>query len=301
MFNMITNLFTVLVVMLIMSLPSHAASLKLRYVTTVYSDNMGKGFRMPEGVACRDNNLVVADTENKRLLRFSFNNKTLEFKSQILLPKSYPLMVETNAKGEIFVLDGRDRRIMHVSVDGVPKGYLEFKNIPGSGAGTIKSFIIDGQDNFYILDLLGGRVLVLNSGLQFEKQLPFPNDAGFISDVAVTAKGDILLLDSVGGKVYAAASDSKQFTPFTKSLKEYMNFATHLAVDDRGIVYLSDQNGSGIVMIGQDGSFLGRQSGMGWEESLLHYPAQICVSSERDVFVADRNNNRVQIFSVVEK
>ena len=61
-----------------------------------------------------------------------------------------------------------------------------------------------------------------------------------------------------------------------------------------------DQYGSGIIILGSDGSFQGRQSGMGWKESLLRYPSQVCTNNSNDLFIADRNNSRVQIFSPLE-
>ena len=70
-----------------------------------------------------------------------------------------------------------------------------------------------------------------------------------------------------------------------------------LSVDNRGFLYLVDQNGSGLGLVAPDGSLLGRRLGLGWNKSGLYYPSQICISG-RDVFIADRNNNRVQMFSV---
>ena len=49
-----------------------------------------------------------------------------------------------------------------------------------------------------------------------------------------------------------------------------------------------------------DGSFLGRKLGMGWNDSQLFYPEGVTISDQGDVFIADRENNRVQQFLVVE-
>ena len=60
------------------------------------------------------------------------------------------------------------------------------------------------------------------------------------------------------------------------------------------------ENGSGIVILGQDGSFHGRQLSMGWTEGLLYFPSQMCVNDKGEVFIADRGNSRVQIFTLVK-
>jgi hypothetical protein len=37
----------------------------------------------------------------------------------------------------------------------------------------------------------------------------------------------------------------------------------------------------------------------GWKDGFLRYPAQLCVNDKGEVYVADRENSRVQIFTVV--
>ncbi len=39
---------------------------------------------------------------------------------------------------------------------------------------------------------------------------------------------------------------------------------------------------------------------MGWKEGLLYYPSQLCINEKGEIFIADRNNNRIQIFTVVQ-
>jgi hypothetical protein len=39
---------------------------------------------------------------------------------------------------------------------------------------------------------------------------------------------------------------------------------------------------------------------MGWTEGLLYYPAQMAINEKGEAFIADRGNNRVQIFAVVQ-
>jgi hypothetical protein len=98
-----------------------------------------------------------------------------------------------------------------------------------------------------------------------------------------------------------AGPDAEQFSRLSESLKEYVNFPTSLVTDSRGAIYIVDQYGSGLALLARDGSFQGRKLGSGWNESRLHYPSQLCISDGGDLFIADRNNSRVQFFSVGEK
>jgi hypothetical protein len=73
-----------------------------------------------------------------------------------------------------------------------------------------------------------------------------------------------------------------------------------LTTDNRGTIYIVDENGGGIVILGVDGTFVGRQLTMGWTEGLLYYPSQICINGKGEVFIADRGNSRVQIFMLTK-
>ncbi len=59
-----------------------------------------------------------------------------------------------------------------------------------------------------------------------------------------------------------------------------------------------DQNGDGLGVLGLDGSYQGRQLGVGWGEGLVYYPDQLCIDEVGSAFLADRYNNRVQIFGM---
>jgi sugar lactone lactonase YvrE len=207
-------------------------------------------------------------------------------------------MVQVNSKGALYFLDGGERRIVGLSATGEDLGAVDPRGLPSSAEVVPKSFRIDRDDNIYILDIFSAQVLVLDAEGQYSRHVPFPEEYGFFSDLAVDRQGTIFLLDSVEAVVYSTAGAADGFSPLTKSMKEYVNFPTGLAMDDQGVLYLVDQYGSGLALVGEDGSFLGRRLGMGWNESGLHFPSQICISENGNVFIADRDNSRVQVFTV---
>jgi hypothetical protein len=53
-------------------------------------------------------------------------------------------------------------------------------------------------------------------------------------------------------------------------------------------------------VLGHDGSFPGQALAMGWKEGLLKYPSQLCIDAKVEVFIADTNNKRGQIFQLLE-
>jgi DNA-binding beta-propeller fold protein YncE len=292
-----------LVAVLFFQLPCSEGAMKFRYMTSIYADDEGLGLKQPEGVACGgESMLMVADTGNGRLLRYSMKEGaieggTVEIKVEQL---SYPIKTEINSRGEIYILDRKQRSIVRFSAAGEFRGYLQPVGLPSPTAYVPRSFTLDKNDNIYILDILSERVLILDPAGRYLRQIKFPDEYGFFSDVAMGFKETVLVIDVVDGMVFSAGKNSASFSPLSSSLKEYVRFPANLTTDDRGRIYLVDRNGGSIIILGQDGSFVSRQSGMGWKEGSLNYPAQMCINNKGEIFIADTNNSRVQIFEMVE-
>ena len=282
---------------------SGGGAVKIRHMLSIYSDEKDAALKHPEAVAFNDKSLLIAaDTENGRLLRYLFQNGAIEIvPQQIKLPQlTYPIRIEVNAQGEIFALDGKTRRIVRITSEGAFIGYLEPSGLPSPASFIPRSLAIDENDNIYILDIHFGRVIVSSSSGVYKRHINFPEGYGFMSDLAIDTKGNILLIDSVNARLYKSAKDSESFSPLSETLKEFMRFPVSLAIDKKDRIYLVDRNGGSIIIIGQDGSFLGRQSKMGWKEGFLNYPSQLCINSKNEIFIADTNNNRIQIFAILE-
>jgi hypothetical protein len=279
-----------------------ADTLKLRYIAFASVDDKGAALKMPEGIACSDTDLFVADTENGRLVHYTYQDKNLKGGNEIKVAQiSFPVRLQLTSKGEIIVLDGRTHKVARLSADGAFVGNIEPQGVTSPANYTIKSFKLDQSDNLYLLDIFGERVLKLDQGGKVIAQFPFPKGYGFITDLAVTLGGDVLLLDSVKSMVYVSKKDNPAFVPFTKEMSGYMNFASYITTASGGAdIYLLDEDGGAVVVIGPDGSFKGRQLGLGWKPGMLYYPTQICMNKKGDVFIADRNNSRVQIFENVK-
>jgi sugar lactone lactonase YvrE len=278
----------------------HAAeATKFRLTTSIYVDGKGAGMKQPEGVACGGSVIVVADSGNGRLLRYSVAGQTVTAVDDLTLPQvPYPIRAQLDSKGTIYALDGRVRRIARIAASGEFKGYLDFGGV--NGAIVPRSIRIDRNDLLYILDIFSGRVLVTDPAGKVQREIPFPKEQVFFSDLAVDAGGTIFLVDSVGRRVYSIPKNSDVISPLLDSLKEQAKFPTAIALDGRGNIYVVDQNGSGIVILGLDGSFRGRQLRMGWKDGFLRYPSQLCIDDRGNVFIADRGNNRVDVFTIVQ-
>lgn len=269
---------------------------KLKPAAVIYTDDKGGELKYPEGVACSEKMLVIADTANGRLLRYSYEIDEVKGGAEIKIPQlSYPIRIQINSKGEIYALDGKQRRIVRLKQEGTFGGYLEIKDLPAPASIVPRSFKIH-KETLYILDIQSERVVVADGDGKYIRQLPFPAGYGFFSDLAVGDDGTIYLLDSVTATLHA--SDGTAFKPLTQSLAEYMEFPVAI-VAHKGSLLIGDQNGGGIATIAADGTYLGRQLGIGWKNGLVNYPGQFCIGGKGELFIADRNNSRIQLFEPV--
>ncbi len=276
-----------------------AEGIRLAPALSIYADENTSPMKEPEGVACRAGQIVVADTANGRLLRYSLAEETLSGGQVISTPQlQYPVRVSFGAQGDIFVLDGKTRKILRLKASGEVLGPVEPKGLPSGTAVMTKSFALDSSDRLYLLDPFGHRVLLLAPDGSYQGEIPLPGEGGFFSSIAIGPKGSVYLLDSVNATVFAATREAGEFSPLSGSLEEYLNFPTYITVDRRGLLYVVDQNGSGLVMLDKNGNFKGRQLTMGWKPGLVYYPAQICLTDNDELVVADRSNSRVQLYKI---
>ena len=293
------NCTAVLAFLALAAIPAAARPSGLKHEASIYIDEKEEALRLPEGVACGDKGaIVVADTGNGRLLTFAWRDGKLTGGTAVRLAEAtHPVRVQVDSKGNVLVLDRRSRRIVRVDTAGRFAGAVEWRGATGASGIAPIAFKLDAADNLYVLDVVARRVIVSDAGGKVSRDLPLPRGETEFTDVWVDSAGRILAVDSVGSRLWAAEAGSKEFKPLGGSLKDRVSFPVYLTGAE-GKLYLVDQNGNGIAVLTGDGGFLGRELDMGWLDGKVYYPAQVCVNAEGYLFVADRANNRVQVFSL---
>jgi sugar lactone lactonase YvrE len=278
--------------------PSAARAAAWKHELSIYQDDKEGPLKAPEGVACGDKGaIVIADTGNGRLLTYSYRDGKLTGGTSVRLAEaSYPVRVQIDSKGNVLVLDRKSRRIVRVDAAGRFAGAVEWRGIVGGAAVAPGGFKVDPSDSLVVLDVAARRVLVAEQGGKVLREIPLPRGDEEFTDVAVDGNGRIFAVDAVGARLWMADKGAKAFAPIGVSLKDRVSFPIYL-VESRGRLYLVDQNGNGIALLGPDGTFQFRELEMGWSDGRVYYPNQMCVTDEGLAVVADRNNNRVQIFS----
>ncbi len=276
-----------------------AGAIRFEHLFSIYADSLGARLKYPQGVACgSDNRIIVADTGNGRLVRYTFTEDATKPQSEVfkLAQLPYPQKIRIHPKGDIYVLDGKLRQIARLGAQGKFISYVEPAQSLQASSPLVRSFDIDVNGNLYLLDLSSKSVIVTDALGQYIRSIRFPKEYGFFSDVAVDQSGNVLLVDSINAMLYSAGGGSAEFAPMSARLKEYMRFPTGLVVEPKGRIFVVDRNGSKIIILASNGVYVDRLSAMGWKEGLLNYPFQMCLNGQNQVIVADTNNHRIQFF-----
>jgi hypothetical protein len=283
---------------LLLAGPARAADAPFILDRALYVDEKDVPFKAPEGIACDDaGNIVVADTGNGRLLVYRYTGGAMSTGKELKPPGLVaPVRVQYDSKGNVLVLDAKTHKILRVNASGAVTGTVEGRGGGSPVTSLPVAFKVDASDHLYVVDVVSGRVLVFDAGGTVKSQLDLPKGAPTITDVHVDGAGNVYVVDGSAAAIWISEKGTAPFKPFTQGMKDKMNFPTYMT-GARGKFYLVDQNGNGVVVLGVDGVYQGRQLAIGWGDGSVYYPAQICVNGNGDVFVADRGNNRVQVFN----
>ena len=281
---------------LLLSRAALAAALPLEPAASAYADEKGTALRGPEGVACTDSGAVIAaDTGNGRLVVYAFKNGGFAGGTELRVPElGRPVRLQIDSRGNLLSLDAKTRRIARVGAGGQFLGFLSMKGVPLARGFFPISFKLDAKDFAWILDAASQRVVVVDPQGAFVRQVDLPG-GGLITDLALDARGTLHAVDAKKGVLYRL--DQGRFVAVTSTLKEVLSFPGYLAVTAAGQIVVVDQHGMGLVVLARDGAYLGRRLSIGSNEGAVYYPAQICIDSAGDLFVADRGNQRIQAFT----
>jgi len=277
-----------------------AQDVKLRPMRPIYLDSLGTALDTPEGVAFDGKSrVVVADTGNRRFVQFEVSRESISPFAEFRLNQvPLPVRVRFDSSGGMLALDGKSHRIARIGADGSFKSYIELAPADGRRAALVKGFEIDDDDNLYVLETAGSRVVVIDGEGNLRRTIAFAPETRFLSDLTVNGSGTVFAIDSVGRRVFVARKGDNALAPLTESMDEDMAFPTAIVADGEGYLYISDNGGSGIVVLGENGSFHGRHSSRGRSQGFLWQPAGLETDGNY-LFVADRGNNRIQVFAIV--
>lgn len=293
-------------------------------------------FALPDGVGV-DNagNVLVADSQNNRIQRFSWDGKVLPFPAFAKGPWSQapgkfklPYDVDFDGLGNIFVADTQNHRIQKFTPQGrfvKMWGRNGGDGTPGVGQGEMdqpRGLATDPFGNVWVADHENARVLKFSNdgrllltlganggdGSYGEGIGEFNSPRGICSD----REGFIYIADDVNHRMVKLRNDTGQFVAiFGKPGGPVSGSGTGpgefklpygCAVDNRNHLWVADTNNHRVVELTTDGMFIrnwGVNGGDGTPGSgpgEFEEPYNAGNDCLGNIYISDEHNKRVQVF-----
>ncbi|MFQ5854383.1 MAG: SMP-30/gluconolactonase/LRE family protein [Anaerolineae bacterium] len=208
-----------------------------------------------------------------------------------------PVYITLDADGKVYVSDRRRHTIDIYTPDGDYQGQVSAPTPDGYWAPLGVSFV-GGQ--LYVTDVTKHehRVMVLTPAgellMSFGKEGKEPGQFWFPNDVAVDAKGRLYVSDGNNGRLQVFDPDGQ----FLYELRG-LSLPRGMAIDaDR--LYVVDAVGQGVNVYDISGEVVRELfifGDFGIEDGRFNFPNDIAVDETGRLYIADRVNNRVQVWS----
>lgn len=275
---------------------------KYNYAYSLYDP---KNMQRPLGVAVNDEGEVfVADTVNHRIAVF---NTQGGFERTIGGPGSgpgqfnYPSSVACFGN-KIYVCDFYNQRVQVLDLSGKQLSVIPSPRDRQKVGQVVMPVTIttDKSGNLYISDLSVQRILVFGPDGEFVRAFgkggANPGELSYVNGIAV---------DDKQGKIYLANSNNARIDEFTLEGK-YVRMlpASKSLINPKGIafdeatgrLYTADTFAHRVTGIRSDGQLFEDIGTRGVQMGQFNFPTAVAIDSEGKLYVADRDNNRVEVF-----
>ena len=260
----------------------------------------------PKGISAdRNQNVYVSDTGNNRIVKYDATGRLLAFiggfgweREQFQQPMGlfvYNVM-------DVFVADYQNDRIVRYDKD--LNWIMSFKPDAGWEAqyqfAFPKAVSLSLHGDFFIIDGEHSRIIKLNSS--FVPQTSFGDydwGKGMLSNpesIAISRQDNVFVSDSDAGviKVY------DYYGSFLYDIgTDFLSEPAGICVDELGNIFIADRGLDKIFAFNNQGHLLLQYGSSGEQYGAFQFVSDVTVSHNM-LFTADTNNNRIQVFKIVE-
>lgn len=256
-----------------------------------------------------DRRIYVADTMKNRVVVFDLRGNyigLIKGEATGRFSLRWPISVAVADDGRIYVLSKQDRKIVVFNREFKPINAIEFENVIPSALAIRGDRLYVGTDRAIMIGTLDGRLLK-TIGRLGKKEGQFD----LIGGLAVSDDGTIYVADSLNYRIQAIDENTGktkwvygQPIPAQSAIRfrgpeRKFGLPSSIALDERGRLYVVDGLNSEIhILDAKTGKFLKKVADIGHAEGRVYYPDGIFYGSGGYIAVADKFNDRVQIFRV---
>lgn len=280
-----------------------------RFLFSIYGFE-GDLLNKPSGVWIgHDRRIYVADTGKHRVVIFDINGNYIAYisgQNQGNYSFKFPISVAVAEDGRIFVLSKQDRKIVIFDRNYKPIGMIEFPNLLPTAVYIKGNRVYVAADRAIMVGTLDGRP-VKQIGMFGKGRGQFDLPGGLVVDdketiyVADSLNYRVQAIDAKTGKakwIYGEPLPPKEAIKF-RGPKRKFGLPASVALDERGRLYVVDGTNSEIVVLdAKTGKYIKTIGEIGHADGLFYYPQGIHYGSGGYIAVADKFNDRVEVFKV---
>lgn len=264
---------------------------------------------LPFGVAVdKDGNLLVADSANHRIQKLDRRGfKLSEWGSRGTGPGQFelPREIAVDSQNRYFITDEFNSRVQVFDRNG---SFLFQIGGFGTGPGQFRlpqGIAIDGNDRLFVADTFNHRIQVFDASGTFLTQIGTTGATGdgpttfyYPRGVAVDEHGGLFVADTFNHKIkkYSAALEY-QYSVGAFPQPTYPNSIRPMG---NGSFYVSDTGNSQVLRYRDNGTGAQLTAVVGTArvaDGQFNNPGSIAVGPDNRVYVVDKFNHRIQVFS----
>ncbi len=206
--------------------------------------------------------------------------------------------------GDVYVSDRPSGAVFVYTRDG--KFARAFKPEPPIRGWQPLGLAFSPQGDLWVVDLSSPfqRIEVFGLDGTLKKTLGQPNQFNFPNMVAFDARDNVYLTDSNNGRVVVLDQSGKQLSTINRGVSVGdLGLPRGVAIDDTGRLYVVDATAHSvqIYLVGTDKNarprYVGTIGEEGLQEGAFEYPNGVAADTRARIYVTDRENNRVQVWS----
>lgn len=267
----------------------------------------GDLLRRPSGVAMDEQGRIyVADTGKQRVVIFDANgNYVNQFTDYGDGKFKYrdPIGVAVAPDGRTFVLSKTSKKIVIYNGEFKPIHEIVFPDPPLALTIHDRKLYVTTARGIMIGDLEGN--LITSFGKRGKGKGEFDMPGG----ITVGPNGDIYVADSLNYRVqafnkngdplwqYGSPIPADQAVMYRGSDRKF-GLPSSITLDGNGHLYVVDGLSSELIVLDTKGKFLQKIGDIGHDDGFFYYPDGITYAGQGKIVLADKFNDRVQVFQV---
>ena len=297
----------------------------LTHLGNITEQANGRRLEEPAVIALRNERIAIACAHSRKISVYAFDGQHSQPASTIRLlfdvqhqpakntkdesrtkygRLTRPGGMAFDEKGRLFVCDAADPYVR--IFDGQGQFLREFRNVQAKDAGH-SGLAIDSSGLLYLADSANACIQVFQpetgvwlrsvgqKGGQAEQLIHIP------AGLAVDRKNSVYLADYGASRIYAFGKTGQMIKQFGQKGSEdgQLNVPRSVAVDDWDQVFVCDSFNNRLSVFDTAGGFIQTFGTRGNQPSQFSNPSDIAIDTRHHlVFVCDRGNRRVQMFSL---